>query len=151
MSAKSAVVSTNDGGAALAFKCPSDVGYVQGQGIWPPFRGYQPTTFDALGSSYTYNALGNNDFALDGLHGKKASQVTFPAKCILITDRSAIAEFDGLIVPPYFEQLYWHDRKRICYANVAFVDGHVKYFATVAVPSKSTYQMSPDWSFIYNQ
>lgn len=144
-------VSTSD--QAFAFMCPADNGC--SPGAYPPV--WKPSVYESDGKSYTYNALGNDyesssPGAILGLHGKKASQVVFPVRCILVSDRSNIMEYGNNITPPYFQQMYWHNRKLICYGNVAFVDSHVAYMQTAAGPS-ATFQRSADglWSFIYNK
>jgi prepilin-type processing-associated H-X9-DG protein len=44
--------------------------------------------------------------------------------------------------------MYWHDRKRLGYGNVLFVDGHIGYYQpTVTAPD---FQRGNGWSFVWN-
>lgn len=44
--------------------------------------------------------------------------------------------------------MYWHDKNRLGFANVLFVDSHVQYLQ--ATPDKPDFQRGQNWSFIYN-
>lgn len=151
-------VDTNDAGAALAFKCPSDNGY-RGEGAWKPSGpfglGYLPTVFDAVGSSYRYNSDANTKTKglgpSYGLHNRKTTEIKYPTKCILLADRAAIVNYEALYTPPFFP-VYWHNRKDTGYSNVGFVDGHVSYFSTKYVNGKVLdFQRGYDWSFLYDR
>jgi len=151
-------VTTDDAGGALAFKCPSDNGY-EAEGPWTPTGpsgpGYHPTVYDGVGTSYRYNSDANTKTKgfppSYGLHNRKTTDVKFPTKCILLADRAAIVHYEGFYTPPFFP-VYWHNKKDIGYANVGFVDGHVRYFSTKYVNGKVLdFQRGYDWSFLYDR
>jgi prepilin-type N-terminal cleavage/methylation domain-containing protein/prepilin-type processing-associated H-X9-DG protein len=140
---RSGAVATNEGGPALAFRCPSDNGAKAGS--WP---GRKPTVYDAFGSSHFYNASANNNDGLQGLMLRKASDIRAPAKIILANDFSFSAYFEyktwGNRV---FNYMYWHDKTRLGFGNILFVDSHVSYYQARPTPD---FQKGPSWSFLWN-
>ena len=134
-------VSTNSAGAELVFKCPADNG--ASKGAWPVDR--KPTVFDTFGSSYLCNSSANNNDDQLGLVNKQLAQVPNSTRIILVNDFAFNQHFIGAGV---FQVMYWHDRKRLGFGNVAFVDAHVGYYE--ATDSKPNFQQAKYWSFIYN-
>jgi prepilin-type N-terminal cleavage/methylation domain-containing protein len=134
-------VTTNTEGAALAFKCPSDNGALKA--AWPNDR--RPTVFDTFGSSHFYNSGANNNDGALGLYDKKTSQIKNPTKVIAVNDFSFNVHLRNNVV---FQFAYWHDRKRLGYGNVNFVDAHVEYLQ--ATRNAPDFQRSGKWTFIYN-
>jgi prepilin-type N-terminal cleavage/methylation domain-containing protein/prepilin-type processing-associated H-X9-DG protein len=133
--------STNTEGAARVFYCPGDNGGLKAD--WAYDR--KPSVFDTLGSSYIYNSSANNNDDVLGLVNKKVSQVRNPARTILVNDCSFNLHFVKMNV---FQRMYWHDKYRLGFGNVAFVDGHVGYYEATA--NKPDFQRGRDWSFAYN-
>ena len=142
---KSGAVATNEEGAARAFWCPSDNGAKKG--AWPV--DLKPTIFDTDGSSHFYNCSANDNDGMKGLYGKKTPDVRNPSRMILANDFSFNCYFEfvrwGRRV---FQFMYWHDRKRLGYGNVLFVDSHVGYYQ--ATTDKPAFQRGASWSFVYN-
>jgi len=138
---QSGKVTTNSAGAQLVFKCPSDSGATKA--FWPTDR--KPTLFDSFGSSYLYNSSANNNDDVKGLYGKKTTAIRNASRVILVNDYSFNVHFYNVIL---FQKAYWHDKKRLGYGNVAFVDGHVEYLG--ATRNNPDFQRGPTWSFIYN-
>jgi prepilin-type N-terminal cleavage/methylation domain-containing protein/prepilin-type processing-associated H-X9-DG protein len=140
---KAGAVATNEAGAALAFRCPSDNGAKAGS--WP---GRKPTVYDAFGSSHFYNASANDNDGKKGLMSHKQSEIGAPSKIILANDFSFSSYFEyktwGNKV---FNYMFWHDAKRLGYGNVLFVDSHVAYHQAQPVPD---FQRGPSWSFVWN-
>jgi prepilin-type N-terminal cleavage/methylation domain-containing protein/prepilin-type processing-associated H-X9-DG protein len=134
-------VSTNSEGAERVFKCPSDNGALK-EG-WPYDR--KPTVFDTFGSSYLYNSSANNNDDALGLVNKKTSQVRNPTRKVLVNDFAFNVHFIQMNI---FQRMYWHDRRRLGFGNVAFVDAHVAYYEGTA--NKPDFQHGRDWSFVYN-
>jgi len=141
---KSGKVTTNEAGAALAFLCPSDNGAKRGH--WP--LDLKPTVFDQDGSSYFYNCSANNNDGMKGLMNKKTSDVRNPARVALANDFAFNCYFEYGSRNNVFQYMYWHDKRRVGFANVLFVDTHVSYHQ--ATPKNPDFQRSRDWSFIYN-
>lgn len=141
---KTGAVNTNEGGAALAFLCPSDNGAKKGS--WP--KDLKPTVFDQDGSSYFYNCSANDNDGTKGLFGKKTAEVTNPSQAILVNDFAFNCYFEYSFRRRVFQSMYWHDKKRLGAANVLFVDSHVGYF--LATMDQPDFQRGKGWSFIYN-
>lgn len=141
---KSGAVTTNEGGAALAFLCPSDNGAKKGS--WP--KDLKPTIFDQDGSSYFYNCSANNNDGMKGLYAKKTSDVRNPSRVILANDFASNCYFEWISRKSVFQYMYWHDRKRLGFGNVLFVDSHVSYLQVTT--DKPDFQHGPSWSFVYN-
>ena len=142
---KSGAVSTNEEGAARVFFCPSDTGAAKG--AWP--LDLKPTIFDQDGSSHFYNCSANANDGDKGLFHKKSSDVRSPSKVILANDFSFNCYFEYIRWgKKVFQYMYWHDKKRLGYGNVLFVDSHVGYYQ--ATPDKPDYQHGSAWSFVYN-
>jgi prepilin-type N-terminal cleavage/methylation domain-containing protein/prepilin-type processing-associated H-X9-DG protein len=136
--------SQNDQGVTDVFRCPSDNGAAAG--MWPHSR--HPSLHDTFGSSYFYNssADANEDGPQGrGLHGKKVTQVKNSTRCVLANDFAFNCYFLGWVP---FQSMYWHDRKKLGWANVLFVDGHVQYLQ--ATTNNPDFQNGPDWTFLYN-
>jgi prepilin-type N-terminal cleavage/methylation domain-containing protein/prepilin-type processing-associated H-X9-DG protein len=137
-------VATNEGGAALVFRCPSDNGN----------RGLEKgTVYDNYGVSYFYNASANSFDSARGLMLRKGSDIRKPSKIILANDWSCNTYFFPGILPPgtsgiVYTHSYWHDPKRLGYGNVLFVDTHVSYLQTT--PRSPDFQRGRDWSFVWN-
>jgi prepilin-type N-terminal cleavage/methylation domain-containing protein/prepilin-type processing-associated H-X9-DG protein len=141
---KSGAVATNETGAALAFKCPSDNGAKAGK--WP--LELKPTIFDQDGSSYFYNCSANNNDAEKGLYRKKTSEVRNPAQTVLANDFAFNCYFEYQRWAGVFQYMYWHDKTRLGMANVLFVDSHVGHHQ--ATTNNPDFQHGPGWSFVYN-
>ncbi len=141
---KTGAVNTNEGGAALVFFCPSDTGARKGS--WP--KDLKPTIFDWDGSSHFYNCSANNNDGDKGLFHKKSSDIRAPAKVILANDFSFNCWFEYASRRAVFQSMFWHDRTRLGYGNVLFVDGHVGYYQ--AANNKPDFQHGAAWTFIYN-
>lgn len=133
-------VSTNSTGAERVFQCPSDKGALKGG--WPYDR--KPTVFDTFGSSYLCNSSANNNDDDLGLVNKKLGQVHNPARTVLVNDFAFNLHFVRMEV---FQRMYWHDRSRLGFGNVAFVEGHVGYHE--ATDDRPDFQRGRDWSFVY--
>jgi prepilin-type N-terminal cleavage/methylation domain-containing protein/prepilin-type processing-associated H-X9-DG protein len=142
---KSGAVTTNEMGAALAFLCPSDNGALKG--AWP--KDLKPRIFDQDGSSHFYNCSADNNDGDKGLFQKKSSNVRTPSKVILANDFSFNCYFEFIRWGrKTFQYMYWHDKKRLGYGNVLFVDTHVGYYQ--ATTNQPDFQHGSDWSFIYS-
>ncbi|HZM04761.1 MAG TPA: DUF1559 domain-containing protein [Candidatus Saccharimonadales bacterium] len=144
---KNSVVSTNDTGVTLLFDCPSDNGATAGYYI-----ARAPTVYDHFGSSYFYNSSANNNDGAMGLLLRKESDIHSPAKIILANDFSFNCYFIYGSSQEVFEYMYWHDKKRLGYGNVLFVDGHVSYLQATATATRDgvTFQSGLGWSFIWS-
>jgi prepilin-type N-terminal cleavage/methylation domain-containing protein/prepilin-type processing-associated H-X9-DG protein len=141
---KTGPVTTNDSGAALAFKCPSDTGGTGG--TWKSER--KPTIYDCFGSSHFYNSSANDNDGDKGLMKRRSSDVPHPAQIVLANDFSFDVYFEYPRWKKPFQIMYWHHRKALGYGNVLFVDSHVQYLqATLKEPD---FQRGKDWSFVYN-
>jgi len=134
-------VSTNSAGAERVFKCPSDNGALKAG--WPYDR--KPTVYDTFGTSYLYNSSANDNDDNLGLVNKKISQVRNPSRTILVND---FAFNLHLVRMKIFQMMYWHDKGRLGFGNVAFVDGHVAYYQ--ATDNKPDFQRGTEWSFVYS-
>ena len=142
---KSGAVTTNEGGAALVFLCPSDNGAKKG--AWP--KDLKPRLFDTDGSSHFYNCSANDNDEKKGLFRKRTPEVRSPSKLILANDFSFNCYFQYTTFgKKVFQNMYWHDRQRLGYGNVLFVDSHVGYHQ--ATTDKPDFQRGSDWSFVYN-
>jgi prepilin-type N-terminal cleavage/methylation domain-containing protein len=135
-------VQTNEQGAALAFKCPSDNGALKAG--WTEDR--KPTVFDRFGSSYLYNSGANDNSDELGLFKKKQAQIRSPSKVLLNNDFSFNIH---LVRMKIFHKAYWHDKQRLGFGNLLFVDAHVSY--AQATDDKPDFQTGSDWTFIYNK
>ncbi len=140
-------VNQQSGGAALVFRCPADDGALKA--AWPNDR--KPSLFDTFGSSHFYNSSANNNDAVLGLIDKKSSQVKNPSRIILVNDYSFNVHLLNNVI---FQWAYWHDKKKLGFGNVAFVDSHVEYLQAnrgTGNPAQfPNFQRNPKWSFIYN-
>lgn len=136
-------VTTNGGGPLLVFKCPSDNGAKPG--AWPAT--YTPTCFTVTGCSYLYNASADNNDAVNGLMSHKASDVRCPAEIILANDYTCNCYFT-FVNNGYepFQYTYWHNRGKLGYGNILFVDTHVAYLQVTA--KLNEFQRGINWSFI---
>ncbi len=141
---KSGAVTTNEAGAALAFLCPADNGARKGS--WA--KDLKPTIFDQDGSSYFYNCSANNNDGIKGLYGKKATGVRSPSKVILANDFAFNSYFEYQARKAVFQYMYWHDRNRVGFGNVLFVDTHVGYYQ--ATTDRPDFQRSTSWSFVFD-
>ena len=142
---KSGAVSTNEGGAALVFFCPSDNGATKG--AWP--KDLKPTVYDVDGSSHFYNCSANNNDDVKGLMRKKSSDVRTPTRVVLANDFAFNCYFEYVRWGRRtFQYMYWHDRQRLGYGNVLFVDSHVGYHQ--ATPDKPDFQNGKDWTFLFD-
>jgi prepilin-type N-terminal cleavage/methylation domain-containing protein/prepilin-type processing-associated H-X9-DG protein len=140
---KSGPVATNEGGAALAFRCPSDNGAKAG--VW---RERKPSVYENFGSSHFYNASANSNDGSKGLMLRNASHIRSPSKVILANDFSFNAYFDYGQTRAVFEYMFWHDKTRLGYGNVLFIDSHVAYHQ--AAPNQPDFQRGAAWSFLWN-
>jgi prepilin-type N-terminal cleavage/methylation domain-containing protein/prepilin-type processing-associated H-X9-DG protein len=142
---KTGAVTTNEGGSTLVFFCPSDTGATKG--AWA--KDLKPSVFEWDGSSHFYNCSANNNDGDKGLYRKKSSDVRAPSKMVLANDFAFNCYFEyvrwGRKV---FQYMYWHDKNRLGYGNVLFVDGHVGYHQ--ATPDKPDFQRGNAWSFVYS-
>ena len=141
---KTGAVATNEAGAALAFLCPADNGARKGS--WA--KDLKPTIFDQDGSSYFYNCSANNNDGVKGLYGKKATGVRNPSKVVLANDFAFNAYFEFQTRKSVFQYMYWHDRNRVGFGNVLFVDSHVSYHQ--ATTDRPDFQRGTSWSFIWD-
>jgi prepilin-type N-terminal cleavage/methylation domain-containing protein/prepilin-type processing-associated H-X9-DG protein len=141
---KSGAVATNEGGAALVFRCPSDNG--ARRGAWA--LDLKPSVFEQDGSSYFYNCSANNNDGERGLYRKKASQIRQPALVVLANDFAFNCYFELPRWGGVFQHMHWHDRQRLGYANVLFVDGHVAYHQ--AGRNRPNFQNGPGWTFLFD-
>jgi prepilin-type N-terminal cleavage/methylation domain-containing protein len=139
---KSGSVATNEGGAALAFKCPSDNGAKAG--VWTARK---PTVYENFGSSHFYNASADSNDGTKGLMLRKATGISSPARIILANDFSFNSYFDYGTTAAVFEYMYWHDKTRLGFGNVLFVDTHISYLQAKPKPD---FRRGPDWSFVWN-
>src|SRR6185436_13787545 len=142
---KSGAVTTNEGGAALAFLCPADNGAKKGS--WP--KDLKPTIFDQDGSSYFYNCSANNNNNSDGgagLYRKKTSDIRNPTKVILANDFAFNCYFEFASRRQVFQYMYWHDRYKVGAGNILFVDSHVG--SGYATTDKPNFQNGPFWTFV---
>ncbi len=133
-------VSTNSEGAERVFKCPSDNGALKAG--WPYDR--KPTVFDTFGSSYLYNSSANDNDDNLGLFNKKTSKVRNASRTVVVNDNAFNLHFVRMKI---FQKIYWHDKKRLGFGNVAFVDGHVGYYQ--ATDNQPDFQRGRDWTFVY--
>ena len=134
-------VATNSDAAALVFRCPSDTGATKGS--WPNDR--KPTIFDTFGSSSFYNSGANNNDGVKGLFRKRTYQILNPNKVVVVTDYSFNVHALNSAV---FQYAYWHDRQRLGFGNVSFVDTHVEYIqATQFAPD---FQRGPNWTLVFD-
>lgn len=136
-------VTVNDGLAV--FQCPADDGAKAGAYS----LNFTPTCYDAIGCSYTYNALANNGDENKGLYNKSESNIIHPSKVILVSDRANIANY-GNCFAPAFQYMYWHAAKIVGYGVIGYVDGHAEPKLTGVTKTHDDFQNGPDWTFIYN-
>ena len=142
---KNGAVKTNETGAVLAFLCPSDNG--ARKGAWP--KDLKPTVFDTDGSSYFYNCSANDNDGEKGLFNKKSSDVKNVSNVILANDFAFNCYFQYTTFgKKVFQSMYWHDKTRLGFGNVLFVDSHVGYYQ--ATTNKPDFQRGASWSFVYN-
>lgn len=136
-------VTTNGGGSLLVFSCPSDNG--ARADAWP--ENYLPTVYGTTGSSYLYNASADNNDSVNGLMSHKASDIRHPSMVILANDYSSNCYFT-YVANGYspFQLIYWHDKNKLGFGNILFVDSHVAYIQVTA--KLNNFQTGPDWSFI---
>ena len=140
---KTGAVTTNEAGAALVFFCPADTGAKRG--AWP--KDLYPTIFDTDGSSHFYNCSANDNDGVKGLFHKKSPDVRNPSRMILANDFAFNCYFQYVTWGrKVFQYMYWHDKTRLGYGNVLFVDSHVSYYQ--ATPDKPDFQHSKDWTFV---
>ncbi|MGC3957045.1 MAG: type II secretion system protein [Verrucomicrobiota bacterium] len=140
---KSGLVTTNEAGAARAFLCPSDNG--ARAGVW---RDRLPTVFDNHGSSYLYNASANSNERTLGLMMRRSSDIKSSTKIILANDFSANCYFGFDSFGTVFQFMYWHDKGRLGYGNVLFVDGHVNYLGLKS--AEPDFRRGANWSFVWS-
>jgi len=107
------------------FFCPSDSGR-------PGLPWDEPRTYDTMGNSYAYNAVGY--MGEGGLAGIKLARVRNSAETILILD--GVIGHSGST-----QNIFWHD-KTAAWANVLFTDGHVAWI--LIAPASS----GDNWTFI---
>jgi prepilin-type processing-associated H-X9-DG protein len=136
-------VGTNEGGSVLVFECPCDNG--ADTGYWPLRK---PTVWSQIGSSYLYNSSANNNDGDKGLFMRKSTQIMHPSKIILANDQAFSCWFLYGTSGQVFQYIYWHDKKRLGFGNVLFVDGHVNYLQ--ATTTQPNFQQGPTWSFIWS-
>ena len=140
---KTGPVTTNEAGAALVFFCPADTGAKRG--AWA--KDLFPTIFDTDGSSHFYNCSANDNDGVKGLFHKKSADVRNPSRMILANDFAFNCYFQYVTWSrKVFQYMYWHDKNRLGYGNVLFVDSHVGYYQ--ATPDKPDFQHGKDWSFV---
>jgi prepilin-type N-terminal cleavage/methylation domain-containing protein len=136
----------DDQSALKVFHCPADRGSSGGLG-WQLMRiKYEPTCWDYLGDSYFYNSAGLAN-ANVALWMKKGANVKNPTRLILVGDFTLITYFGGYNA---FQEMYWHNRKELGWANTAFVDMHIDYIQVTRDNPKNYCQQGDGWTFIYN-
>jgi prepilin-type N-terminal cleavage/methylation domain-containing protein len=149
--------SLNEESMLRVFQCPSDNGsYVPDPltgraGYWYTRA---PSRYYVVGCSYLYNNSGNaNDINL-GLELRKASEIKVPSKIVLASDNSfnAFFMFDQTGIP--FDYSYWHDKKRLSFGTVLFVDAHVSYMQaspkSVPVDNRRGVYKGTPFSFVWD-
>lgn len=136
-------VATNEAGAALAFRCPSDNGAKAG--VW---RERKPSVYENFGSSHFYNASANSNDGQVGLMMRKAPDIKRPTKIVLANDFANNAYFDYGSTGAVFEYMYWHDPKRLGFGNILFVDSHIDYIQ--CTPRSPDFRRGKTWSFVWN-
>jgi len=149
--------SLNEDSVLRVFQCPSDNGaYVPDPltgraGYW---HTRIPSRYYVVGSSYLYNNSGNANDVNAGLELRKAIDIKSASKIVLASDHSfnAFFMFDQTGIP--FDYSYWHDKKRLSFGTVLFVDTHVSYMQASAKPvpadnRRGVYKGTP-FSFVWN-
>jgi prepilin-type N-terminal cleavage/methylation domain-containing protein/prepilin-type processing-associated H-X9-DG protein len=142
---------TNETTLSMTFRCPSDNGARQkAPGL--PLAGWNrdclPTCYDFVGYSHFYNSSGNNNDGNAGLMMRKGANILHPSRIVLANDFSFNAYFEYATRKKVFQYMFWHDRKRVGYGNVLFVDGNVNYLQ--ATVDKPDFQRGKDYSFLWN-
>jgi prepilin-type N-terminal cleavage/methylation domain-containing protein/prepilin-type processing-associated H-X9-DG protein len=136
-------VDTNETTLTKVFKCPSDNGAKRGSYLVD----CKPTLYDYVGYSHFYNASANNNDGEAGLMMRKGTDILHPVRIILANDFSFNCYFEYASRRGVFQYMYWHDRKRLGYGTVLFVDGHVGYDQATVQPN---FQRGNKWSFVWN-
>ena len=107
----------------------------------------------AFGASHFYNSSANNNDGDAGLMKRRVSDIKHPSYIILANDFSFSCYFEYVKQRKVFQYMYWHDKSKLGYGNVLFVDSHVGYYqATTRVTgmANSSAQRGSEWSFIWN-
>ena len=141
------MVATNDNeGIYRLFGCPSDTGSKKGR--WPYDE--LPTLFHTQGISYRYNSSALNNDGIKGLWNKKSSDIRNPSKVILIHEEPFVVYgFNWMGAwPQPATYAYWHHKRQLGWANVAFVDGHVQYLQ--ATHNRPDFQHGPGWTVVFS-
>ena len=149
--------SLNEDGVLRVFQCPSDNGaYVPDPltgraGYW---HTRIPSRYYTVGSSYLYNNSGNANDVNAGLELRKVTDIKSASKIVLASDHSfnAFFMFDQTGIP--FDYSYWHDKKRLSFGTVLFVDSHVAYLQASSKPVPMDNRRGVDrgtpFSFVWN-
>jgi prepilin-type N-terminal cleavage/methylation domain-containing protein/prepilin-type processing-associated H-X9-DG protein len=144
--AKTMVTTNDNDGVYRVFRCPSDTGSKKGRWTFDEL----PTLFHTQGISYRYNSSAIDNDGTKGLWNKKSSEIRNPSKVILSHGEPFIVygfKWMGAWPLPV-TYAYWHNKKQLGWANVLFVDGHVRYLR--ATYNNPDFQHGPEWSAVYN-
>jgi prepilin-type N-terminal cleavage/methylation domain-containing protein/prepilin-type processing-associated H-X9-DG protein len=143
---------TNETTLSLVFRCPGDNGakaHVPGRPVAAWTEDCLPTVYDYVGYSHFYNSSGNNNDANAGLMKRKGADILRPSTIVLASDFSFNCYFEYVHWGRRtFQYMFWHDRNRLGYGNVLFVDGHVAYHQ--ATTDRPDFQRGNGWSFVWN-
>lgn len=150
-------VTTNEASVVRVFQCPSDTGSTDKDPITGRtsfWYGRKPSHYDRLGSSFIYNSTGNDNDIYAGLMMRKSTEIKHPSTIILVSEQAFATYFLYKQSSQPFEFAYWHDRKRLSWGTVAFVDSHVSYFQASKTYTPVDPQRGPgantNWSFFWN-
>ena len=132
--------------ALQAFMCPADRGST-GAGFNPSVP-RQPSDWDALGCSYTYNAAPDNQFTW-GVADKKQSEIANKHRVIVAHCRSfSVWNLYRTYRPRKFMNYFWHNKTEDGWANLLFVDMHVSY--ELATNNNPDHMEGEGWTKVSN-
>ena len=149
--------SLNEESVLKVFQCPAD----NGAFVPDPLTGKAgywhtrvPSRYYTVGSSYLYNNSGNANDIDAGVELRKVTDIKSPSKIILASEHSfnTFFMYDSTGLP--FDYSYWHDKKRLSYGTVLFVDGHVAYMRAsnkpVPADNRRGVYAGTAFSFVWN-
>nr|AUN37502.1 hypothetical protein [uncultured bacterium] len=154
---KNGEVTQTEESVVRIFQCPSDNGSTDRDpitGRTAYWYGRKPSHYDRLGSSFLYNCSGNDNDVNAGLMMRKTADIKNPSKIILASEQAFATYFMYKQTGQPFEFAYWHDKKRLSYGTVAFVDSHVAYLQASKKYATDDAQRgvsgSTIWSFVWD-